>query len=131
VGPFSFRINIRNANDLMVEAARGTQSKHTEQAWASDPKLTAARCSAAGLTALPASVETVLRFVDEMGGYPSPASVRCNVSNISHMPRATGLASATQLDRWRSTATLARYNEKTNARLSAAAETAAKRKQSV
>ena len=73
-----------------VHAARGAFSANTERAVRSDLSIYSSWCAAQGLTALPASPETVAAFIDEMAATRSPATVRRYVASIAAAHRAIG-----------------------------------------
>ena len=75
-----------------AEQARGAFAGNTTRALKADVVIFLAWCRAAGCTPLPATPETVARFIDEMGEQKKPATVRRYVSSVSTFHRAAGLA---------------------------------------
>ena len=75
-----------------VRAARGAFSANTERALRSDLAIYGGWCAAQGLSALPASPETVAGFIDAMAAMRAPATVRRYVASIAVAHRAVGRA---------------------------------------
>ena len=71
-------------------AARGAFSANTERAVRSDLGIYGDWCAEWGLSALPATPETVAAFVDAMAATRSPATVRRYVASIAVAHRAIG-----------------------------------------
>ncbi len=77
--------------DQYVRDAQGTFAQNTHKALLADQRVFTAWCEAAGEQPLPASPQTVARFVDEMAEVKKPATVRRYVSSIAHQHRAAEL----------------------------------------
>ena len=77
--------------DQYVRDARGAFAQNTRKALLADQRVFTAWCEAAGAQPLPASPQTVARFVDEMAEVKKPATVRRYVSSIAHQHRAAEL----------------------------------------
>src|SRR5437870_13213780 len=75
--------------------ARGALAPNTERALRSDSAVFAAWCAGAGRESLPASIETLVEFIDAMAQVRLPATIRRYISTISTQHRAAGLASPT------------------------------------
>lgn len=73
-----------------AKAARGALSSNTERAVRSDLAIYRAWCTGRGVTALPASAETIAAFVDAMSQVRAPATVRRWVASIAAAHRAIG-----------------------------------------
>jgi len=71
--------------------ARGAYASNTERALRSDVAAFTAWCVAAGLTALPASPDTLVRYVDALAGHKAPATIRRYLSSIATFHRAARL----------------------------------------
>ena len=76
-----------------AEAARGAFAANTERAIRADLAVFTAWCHDAGLAAFPAAPATLVRFIDEIGPTPAPATVRRYVASLAHLHRAAGLPS--------------------------------------
>ena len=74
-----------------VRAASGAFSSNTERALKSDLAIYAAWCAEHGMTALPATPETVAAFVDAKAEVRAPATVRRYVTSLVIAHRALGL----------------------------------------
>ena len=74
-----------------VRAASGAFSSNTERALKSDLAIYAEWCAERGMTALPASPQTVAAFVDAMAEEKAPATVRRYVTSLVIAHRALGL----------------------------------------
>jgi len=70
------------------EQARGAHSANTLRAIKADTALFSAWCSCVGLASLPATDETLARFIDAMAEEKAPATVRRSVASIGHMHKA-------------------------------------------
>ena len=87
------------ARDLLeacAEAARGAVADNTERARRSDLRLFTAWCEVRGVSALPASAETLAAFVEAMARARAPATVRRYVATIRAAHRAIGADHATK-----------------------------------
>ncbi len=71
--------------------ARGAYASNTERALRSDVAAFTAWCAAAGLAALPASPDTLVRYVDALAGHKAPATIRRYLSSIATFHRAARL----------------------------------------
>jgi len=78
--------------------AKGAYAEATTRAVRSDTAIYSAWCSDHGFTALPASPETLVAFVDAMAAARAPATVRRYCASIAHLHRAAGLESPTQAE---------------------------------
>ena len=79
------------AGDSMAayfDAARGAFSHNTERALRADVEIFAAWCRQHLRAALPASVPTVVAFIDDMARVKTPATVRRYVSSIATVHKA-------------------------------------------
>ncbi len=72
--------------------AEGAFASATEKALASDTRLFSSWCSSEGVAYLPASPQTVARFVDAMAKTRAPATISRYVSSIAHLHRAAEVA---------------------------------------
>ena len=75
--------------------ARGAFARNTERAVASDLRVFATWCMAAGVESCPADPADVARFLDEMAATRKVATVRRYSSSIGHLHRAAGHPSPT------------------------------------
>ncbi len=71
--------------------ARGAYASNTERALRSDVAAFTGWCSAAGVVALPAMPDTLVRYVDAMAGHKAPATIRRYLSSIATFHRAARL----------------------------------------
>jgi len=71
--------------------ARGAYSTNTERALRADVAAFTAWCVAAGLAALPAAPDTLVRYVDALAGRKAPATIRRYLSSIATFHRAARL----------------------------------------
>ena len=77
--------------------AEGAYSPATARALKADTLIFSQWCNKAGVDHLPASPETLARFVDAMGEMKAPATVRRYVASIASLHRAAGIASPSEL----------------------------------
>src|ERR1051325_9559533 len=75
--------------------ARGALAQNTERALRSDSAVFAAWCALRRRESLPATLETVVEFIDAMAEVKRPATVRRYVSSISTLHKAAGLQNPT------------------------------------
>ena len=78
--------------------AKGAYSRNTERAVRADTALFSRWCSDHGLDTLPATPETVVRFIDDMASKRAPATVRRYLSSIAHLHRAAGVETPTKAE---------------------------------
>ena len=76
--------------DPLAACAGAALSANTERAMRSDLAIYAAWCADTGVRALPASAQTLARFVDAMAKVRAPATVRRYVASIATAHRAKG-----------------------------------------
>lgn len=74
-----------------LKDARGAFSENTERAVRSDVEIFTDWCAARGLSALPASTETVVSFIDAMARVRAPATVRRYIFSIATLHKAVQL----------------------------------------
>lgn len=79
-----------------ADYARGAHATNTERALRADVAIFSGWCTDVALSPLPASVDTLVRFVDAMGAVKSPATIRRYVSSIATFHRAAQLLSPTE-----------------------------------
>ena len=72
------------------ESARGAFSPNTERALRADVEIFAIWCRQHVLEAVPASVATVVAFIDDMARIKAPSTVRRYVSSIATLHKALG-----------------------------------------
>jgi len=75
--------------------AKGAYSEATMRAVKSDTAIWGAWCSDHGFTALPASPETLVAFIDDVSTTRAPATVRRYTASIAHLHRAAQVESPT------------------------------------
>ena len=78
--------------------ARGALSSNTERALKADTAIFTAWCVDQGRQGLPASPDTVARFVDAQAAIKAPATVRRYASSISRLHRAAGFDDPTKAE---------------------------------
>ena len=71
-----------------AEQARGAYAPNTERALRADVASFTGWCAAAGLTSLPASPDTLARYVDALAGHRAPATIRRALSSVATFHRA-------------------------------------------
>ena len=76
-----------------AEQARGAYAPNTERALRADVASFTGWCATARLTSLPASPDTLARYVDALAGHRAPATIRRAVSSVATFHRAAGLPS--------------------------------------
>ena len=76
-----------------AEQARGAYAPNTERALRADVASFTGWCATAGLTSLPASPDTLARYVGALAGHRAPATIRRAVSSVATFHRAAGLPS--------------------------------------
>ena len=75
-----------------AEQARGAYAPNTERALRADVASFTGWCAQGGLTPLPASPDTLARYVDALAGRRAPATIRRAVSSVATFHRAAGLS---------------------------------------
>jgi site-specific recombinase XerD len=71
--------------------ARGAYAANTERTLRADVAAFTAWCVAAGLVALPAVPDTLVRYIDALPGHKAPATIRRYLSSIATFHRAARL----------------------------------------
>lgn len=71
--------------------ARGAYATETERALKNDIRAFSLWCRAAGVASLPASPETVVRYIDDQAREKAPATIRRRVASVSKMHIVAGL----------------------------------------
>ncbi len=79
-----------------ADQAEGAFAEATQRAIQSDTKLFATWCADNGVMSLPATPESIRRYIDEHAELHKPATVRRRVSSIAHMHNAAGLDDPTK-----------------------------------
>ena len=83
---------VANVDIQVLRAARGAWSENTKRALRSDLEIFGNWCVGNGFQVLPATAETVARFVESVARNRAPATVQRYVSNISTLHKAAGYA---------------------------------------
>ena len=82
--------------DACAQCVRAALNVNTARALRADLAIYTAWCTKQGVSAVPASAETVAKFVDAMGETRAPATVRRYLTSIAVAHRTVGLESTTK-----------------------------------